>query len=99
MHALAKACEREDDMGKPVKVPVTMRALLARINRKLAKECEQLVKARGEAAAERVGEYYIIHVASIGERVGRNSVAETFQNPEKLGRRLGVLNDWEEVQE
>lgn len=85
-------------MAKGKKVPVSMRALHARINRMLAKEDEVLVKARG-IAAEKLGDWYTISVSTAAARAGRNSVLETDVDPEKLGRELGVLREWEEVVE
>jgi hypothetical protein len=86
------------------KVPVTMRALLQRINRKLAKNEKssgtrgggrgsKLLACRETSPAFReLGAYYSIDV-------GRNHISERHVDPEKLGRELGVLQPWEKVAE
>jgi hypothetical protein len=76
---------------KAGKIPVTMRALIQRINRKLAKEDfgppgEQLRKSK------RSGVYYIINFRG-------NYVTHMDVDVEGLGRELGVLREWEQVEE
>jgi hypothetical protein len=63
------------------KVPITLRALIQRLNRKLAHEGERLV-------ATRTGGYYLIE----GQRVVEKEVDLI-----KVARTLGVLRPWEEV--
>ena len=46
------------------KVPVTMRALVQRINRRLAKEQKVLKKARGCAVTQEFGPYYLLNWSS-----------------------------------
>lgn len=70
------------------KVPVTPRALIQRINRRLATDNEVLKAARGARMQQEVGDYYIVDLS-------RNAVTRTSANPEKLARELGVLKDWE----
>jgi hypothetical protein len=77
-------------MAKTAGVPVTLRALLQRINRKLGKEDERLVTARGEKARVELGDYYILNV-------NRNWLVSQHVDPETLGRELGVLRAWEAV--
>lgn len=75
------------------KVPLTMRALLARINRKLANEGQagRAIKApRGERLQQEVGDYYVIDYSM-------NAIMSKHVDPEELGRELGVLHPWEEV--
>jgi hypothetical protein len=79
------------------KVPVTVRALIQRINRKLAQEDKRLVKTRenaltgnGVPLVHDLGRYYAIDV-------GRNQMADTHVDPEKLGRQLGVMQPWEKL--
>jgi hypothetical protein len=84
---------------KKTKVPVTMRALTQRINRKL-KTKEQMLKAappaprnpehRANQWRARIGDFYVLDT-----RV--NMVLHTRVDPEALGRKLGVLKEWEEV--
>jgi hypothetical protein len=72
------------------KVPVTVRALIARINRKLAPDL-QLKIARGRARVD-VGDYYVVNT-----RI--NGVMQRYKDcdPEELGRELDVLKGYEVV--
>jgi hypothetical protein len=72
------------------KVPVTMRALIARINRKLAPEGKRLKIVRGWKARSDLGDYYILNP-------NRNWIVGHHVDPEGLGRKLGVLEGWEQV--
>jgi len=74
------------------KVPVTMRALIQRINRKLAAQGEKLKTYRGGRSEVQLGRYYIIDVR-------RNFLVAGNQDPEGLGRELGVLKEWEKVEQ
>jgi hypothetical protein len=78
-------------MTKDETVPVTMRALLQRINRNLAKEDKVLKAARGASARQKLGDYYVIDVDG-------NAIAFRHVDPEALGRKLGVLEPWESVE-
>ena len=81
----------EAEMSKGQKAPVTMRAVIQRINRKLKADDEQLRATRGEGNAQReLGDYYIVDF-------NRNSVMRKDVDPAKLARELGVLKPWEEV--
>ena len=75
-----------------MKVPVTMRALIARINRKLAPQDLQLKTARGMRVRVDVGDYYVINT-----RI--NGIMQRYKDcdPEELARELGVLKQYEEV--
>jgi hypothetical protein len=74
--------------AKTVSVPVTLRALIQRINRKLADSGQCLKAARGEKARQEVGDYYTVDVRL-------NFLVEKDVDPETLGRDLGVLKVWE----
>ena len=74
------------------RVKITDRALFQRINRKLKDEGEQLRTARTQDIESSMGRYFIIDLTL-------NSVIERNQNLEKLGRKLGVLQPWEELTE
>lgn len=90
--------------AKQGKVPVTMRALIQRINRKLAKERDgwgthggghgdKLLACREMSRAYHdLGSYYTVDV-------GRNQIAATHVDPEELARELGVLKEWEKVEQ
>jgi hypothetical protein len=71
------------------KVPVTMRALLTRIDRKLRGDGQRLKTTRGRATAM-LGVHYVLNVK-------RNQISARNVDPEKLGRDLGVLQTWEAV--
>lgn len=80
--------------SKIVKVPVSERALFARISRKLATEDEILKKTRPSRhgglthAQLDLGDYY-----TIATRL--NVVCRKDVDLEDLGREIGVLADWE----
>ena len=75
---------------KKQRVPVTVRALIQRINRKLALQDESLRKARTENVRLTVGDYYIVDVM-------RNCIAHREVDIEEQGRQLGALKPWETV--
>lgn len=74
---------------KTLKFPVTMRALIQRINRKLG-TYEQVRKSRSSGAKYDLGDFYIIDH-------NRNFITATHVDPEELGRELGVLRPFETV--
>jgi len=76
-------------MAETKTVPVTMRALVQRISRKLAAEEDprRLMAARGKAR-EKLGDYYVLKQGVVGN---------SFVDPVEFGRKLGVLKQWEEV--
>jgi hypothetical protein len=79
------------------KVPVSERALLQRINRKLAPD-EQVRKARPFRDGARLvyssatGKYFRVDLAS-------GTGIHPHEDIEALGRKLGVLRAWEELEE
>jgi hypothetical protein len=84
-------------MGKKViSVPVTMRAVLQRLNRKLAKDDEKMVKARGSRAIADLGEFYILRESYVGGS-SLTYVAHKNVDPVSWARESGVLADWEKV--
>ena len=71
------------------KVLVRARALTQRINRKLAKRGEKLLKAKqGSKKFQQMGEYYTIDIT-------RNVVTGEHIDIEKLGRDLGAMKPYE----
>ena len=78
-------------MAQP-KIPVSMRALVARINRKLAADDMRLKIAKGKRMRQAVGDYYVINT-----RI--NAVMHHYKdcNPADLARELGVLRGYEKV--
>ena len=73
-------------------VPVSERALIARINRRLQKDGRFLRTARSRAVASSVGQYYVIDT-------DRNWIVWQNTDLEALGRELGVLQPWERLQD
>lgn len=74
------------------KVPVSRRALIARITRRLAKDRKVLKAGRGIRTIKGMGDYYIVDLH-------RNVCVALNVDPEALGRELGVLADYEEVRD
>ncbi len=79
-------------MAKPAtrKIPIAPRALMARINRKLASKNLLLKAARGRVR-DNLGAYYVVDT--------RTGVVRTdmVADPEKLGRDIGALAPWEVI--
>jgi hypothetical protein len=73
----------------PKTVPISTRALLQRINRRLAADGKVLKAARTAKVALSVGHYFVVR----GNRIARERI-----NPEALARELGLLADWERVE-
>jgi hypothetical protein len=78
------------------KVPVTMRALLQRINRELADDNERLYASRSPRAKIDLGNFYVIRFGRGGSEPSTN-VVDQHVDPEALGREMGVLRPWEGV--
>jgi hypothetical protein len=80
-------------MKKIMKVAVSERAVIQRINRKFRKEdgppARELKKTRGARAMLDLGYFYILDTE-------RNFIDEHHVDLEALGRELGVLSDGEE---
>jgi hypothetical protein len=85
-------------MSNATKVAVSARALLQRINRKLAKEDEMIRKSRpGRRDGQLIynnntGEYYRIDIRG-------NFFIEGDVDLSELGLKLGVLRKWEALAE
>ena len=75
-----------------MKVPVTMRSVLERINRKLAPREEVLKKAHGRQAIAQFGAYYVLDWR-------RNIIEQWHVDPVALAQDLDVLKPWEVVKE
>ncbi|MCP4607028.1 MAG: hypothetical protein GY847_42030 [Proteobacteria bacterium] len=76
--------------GQGLKASVSERALMQRINRKLAPERRGLRKSRGWRAEHELGEYWILDFYS-------NFADELFIDLEDYGRELGALKEWEKL--
>jgi hypothetical protein len=65
---------------------VSEKALVSRINRKLAHEGERLCKSRGERAQQNLGTYHIVNTYY------NTLVAFHIEDVEKLAKELGVMH-------
>jgi len=74
------------------RVVVSKPALMARINRKLAKEGQRLYASRSPRSRLDFGDFYTVDL-------GTNFVAAAHLELEALGRELGVLKPYEQVEE
>ena len=75
---------------QPDKVPVSLGAVLQRINRKLKDDGQKLKPARSVRMMQEVGAYYVLDTSS-------NGILHKGVNVEKFAREAGVLEPWEEV--
>lgn len=76
-------------MAKLKKVAISERALLARINRKLKQDNEQLRKCKVDSRGYgELGDYYAIDL-------NRNTVTATHVDLSKWGKEMKVLADFE----
>ena len=72
--------------------PVSERALIGRINRRLDRDNKKLFKSRpGSRLEANVGRFYVVDV-------WRNTVVDTHVDLESYGRELGVLAEWEQLE-
>ena len=71
------------------RVPVSERALVQRINRRLKHgDDEQLRKSRGEAARAAVGDYYTV-------KIGNGTLSRSGFDLDDFGREVGALAAYE----
>jgi hypothetical protein len=73
-----------------ITVPVTPRAVIQRINRKLKPDDRMLRTARSPRVEQDLGRYFIVNF-------NRNRIVEQHVDLEDLGRELGVLAAYEHV--
>lgn len=71
-------------------VPVTVRALLQRINRTLEADERVVKSSRGARAEAELGRYYVIDRR-------RNVIVDKAVDLEALGRKLGALQEYEHL--
>ncbi len=74
------------------RVPVGERSLIQRLNRRLAKDNRKLFMSRSRAAEAEFGKFYIADTAT-GE------VTASIIDLEGLGRDLGMLHLWEQLED
>ncbi len=78
-------------MATTQKVPLTRRALIARINRRLKHDDQALRCCRSNSRWWReLGDFYIVDI-------NRNIINDVSVDPTEFGRELGVLHPFEEV--
>jgi hypothetical protein len=76
---------------RPTTVPVSERALIQRINRKLQHEEKRMMVARsGSRAEQEYGRYFIIDIR-------RSQATDADCDPEALGREIGALTKYEHL--
>jgi hypothetical protein len=73
---------------KVTKLPITTRALVQRLNRKLHDDDLMVKKTRDGRARQELGDFYLLNW-----RI--NGIAESFVDLEELGRKVGALAEWE----
>jgi len=84
------------------RAPVTERALVQRINRKLADDDQKLTKLRGRAAEE-FGDWVVVPIPNKAAILGHgrsgplSRIEQHGVDLEKMGRELQVLRPWEEM--
>ncbi len=78
-------------MVKTARVPVTLKSVIQRLNRKLEKEEKMLKAARGAKAKHLFGDYVVVDIRN-GYVIPPKPV-----DVEKLAREVGALREWEEV--
>ncbi|MEP7307641.1 MAG: hypothetical protein ABJA98_19230 [Acidobacteriota bacterium] len=76
------------------KIPVSTRALVQRINRKIAADGKRLIANRGAKSVEQLGAYCIVN-----GRSGHTYVLESRVDLEATGRKIGALAEWEFLDE
>lgn len=72
-------------MLKHIIMEISERALIARINRKLAHDGEKLRKSRGMQAYTNLGDYYTVDIKT-------NTLRRWFIDIEEFGREVGVMH-------
>lgn len=74
-----------------MKRPVSEKALIARINRKLKHENESLKKTRPDSKwINDLGDYYLVHTLL-------NTIEAQHINLDEFAREIGVLADFEKI--
>jgi hypothetical protein len=76
---------------KEIKAPVSQRALIQRLNRKLEKEGLTVKKTSGKRAKVDLGEFFLLDLK-------RNSAVKLHVDLQKLGHEHGVLAEWERME-
>jgi len=77
-------------MPRDARVPVSLRALIQRINRRLVQDDEMVKATRGDRWRGELGEFYRIDV-------NRNAIVEKDVDLEALGREMKALQRYERL--
>jgi len=77
-------------MPQQKKLPVSVKAAIQRINRRLRSDDQQVRTARSERLRLDVGWHYVIDTR-------RNFISEKDVDLEELGREVGALQDYETI--
>lgn len=85
---------------RSTRIKITKRALFQRINRKLKAQGEKLYTPRTEAAQKQLGEYCVVATREVVQPKGvvTPGAVRVRVDLEKLGRELGVIQPWEEME-
>ncbi len=74
--------------SKMVRVPVSIRGLTQRINRRWEGGGKKLMACRSNRMRDRLGDWYVVNGAG---------VLETHVDLRELGKRVGALEEYEEL--
>jgi len=77
---------------RPALVPITRRALITRVNRKLAENDEQLMVTRGDTPKIAIGDFWV-------RDNHKNCVIGKHIDLEEFARKIGVLADYEKLED
>jgi len=77
-------------MVKQDKITISARALIQRLNRKLAPDKMIKSNRRSERLTHQYGTYYVLDIK-------QKKVVQSRVDLAQLARRLGAINDWEEI--
>jgi hypothetical protein len=91
IHVGTYSC-KGSQMAKQKKIEVAKRALIARVNRKLAQDDRQLKASRSFQAISNFGDFYVIDVI-------KNFVVDDHIDLSDFARELGVLAEYETLVE
>ena len=77
-------------MPRDARVPVSVRALLQRINRRLVKDDTMVKATRGDRWRHELGDFYTVNIK-------RNAIIEKAVDLEALGRKMKALQRYERL--
>lgn len=82
------------------RIKITKRALFQRIDRKLKQYGQKLYTPRTEAAQAELGSYCVVATGEVvnPKRTVAPGAVRVHVDLEKLGRELGVIQPWEELE-